>query len=216
MMTESARVTVRMRDVVLALSASRHFGRSLNRLRLQKFVYLLDQIGQLLLLLPPSKTHYSFKRGPFDPNIQNAVDALAFRGLVRIVNLRKDADNGIHAEYSLTLPGEMWLDQMQVMPGMAERRRATELLAVEIDRLGWERLRELVYAEPTYLDAKPHGFGEQLRQLEFGKPSSASIFRAISHALTTGFAREPSIELIVELYFEFLSQYSITESKYAQ
>ena len=215
MMTEAARIAVRMRDVGLALFASRHFGQSLNRLRLQKFVYLLDQIGQLLLLLPPSKTHYSFKRGPFDPNIQNAVDALAFRGLVKIVALRKDADNGIHTEYSLTQPGELWLERMQIIPGMAERRMATELLASEIDRLGWARLRELVYAEPTYLDAKPRGFGEQLRQLEFTRPSSASLFQAISHALSTGFEREPSIELIVELYFDFLSQYSITESKYA-
>ena len=213
-MTDTYRVAVRMRDVGLALLAGSTFSQSLNRIRLQKFIYLLDQIGQLLAVLPPCKSHYSFRRGPFDPYIQNAVDSLAFRGIVRITNLQKSADGSIHAEYALARAGVQWAQSVASSPVIRDRWRAAQLLAPEIDRLGWGRLRELVYAEPTYVAARPNGFGEQLRAIEFGKPSSATIFRAISHSLRSGFERAPSVELVVELYVEYLNRYSLAESRY--
>jgi hypothetical protein len=213
-MTEAYRVAIRMRDVGVALFASSQYGQQLNRIRLQKFIYLLDQVGQLLAFLPPSRTHYSFRRGPFDPNIQNAVDALAFRGLVRIIKLRKDPDGSIHAEYALTLVGVQWVESMISTADLSDRWRAAQLIASEIDRIGWDRIKELVYAEPTYVAAKPRGYGEQLRQFEFTQPSSATIFRAISHSLSCGFERIPTVDMIVELYFDYLNQYSIYESKY--
>jgi uncharacterized protein YwgA len=203
-----------MRDVGITLFASSRYGQHLNRIRLQKFIYLLDQVGQLLAFLPPSKTHYSFRRGPFDPNIQNAVDALAFRGLVKIVKLRKDSDGSVHAEYALTLAGVQWTESMISSLDLSNRWRAAQLIASEVDRIGWERIRELVYAEPTYVAAKPRGYGEQLRQLEFTQPSSATIFRAISRSLSSGFERTPTLDVVVELYFDYLNRYSISESKY--
>lgn len=213
-MTDADRVMIRMRDVGLSLLASAPHGQFLNRLRLQKFVYLLDQVGQLLRLLPPKAGHYSFRHGPFDPRIQNAVDSLAFRGLVRIARLHKTKDGTIHAEYALTPAGGSWVQSMIEDPSISNRWRAAQLIALEINRLGWDRLKELVYAEPAYVAARPNGYGEQLRQLQFSVPSSATIFRAIMHALASGFEKQPTVDLVVQLYFQYLSRYSISESKY--
>jgi hypothetical protein len=214
-MTETINVMVRMRDVGIALLAAGEYGEALNRLRLQKFIYLLDQIGQLLRLLPPMAGHYSFRNGPFDPRIQNAVDALAFRGIVKISGLHKTIDGAIHCEYSLSSAGKKWADRMIHAPTIVDRWRAAQLISIELNNLGWERLRELVYAEPAYLAARPDGYGQNLRQLEFTNPSSAAIFRAISHALTSGLPRQPTLNVVVHLYFEYLSRYAASESRFA-
>src|SRR5689334_16183969 len=108
MTTESQPVVTRMRDVGMSLLAAASFGQPLNRVRLQKFVYLLDQVGQLLRVLPPILGHYSFRNGPFDPRIQNAVDSLAFRGLVDIKGLRRTKEGAVHCDYKLSVAGIKW------------------------------------------------------------------------------------------------------------
>ena len=213
-MTPTCKVVIRMRDVGISLLASSSYSGSLNRVRLQKFIYLFDQVAQLLKLLPPKIGHYSFKNGPFDPHIQNAVDSLAFRGLVGITSLRKTSDGSIHSEYSLSPAGLKWTRRMVQSPTISDRWRVAELISAEINQLGWERLRELVYAEPAYVVARPRGYGEQLRELEFNSPSSAAVFKAFSVSLSRGFRRQPSINQIVGLYFQYLRRYSESEAKY--
>lgn len=214
MITETRPVIIRMRDVGIALLASGSFGEPLNRLRLQKFVYLLDQVGQLLRVLPPALAHYSFRNGPFDPRIQNAVDSLAFRGLVDIQSLHQARGGSIHCEYTLSVPGLGWAERMSQHPLFSDRSRAAQLIASEVNRIGWGRLRELVYAEPTYLAVRPNGYGEQLRSLQSTDPSSAAIFKGISKSLASGFKKKPTVDLVVELYFEYLKSYATAESKY--
>src|SRR4051812_8205442 len=100
-MSEHIRVLLRMSDVGMAMSAASKYGQDLNRIRLQKFIYLLDVVGYIYHLLPPRVAHKTYKHGPWDVAIQNAVDALVFRGFAEASKVQRDPNGKIHATYKL-------------------------------------------------------------------------------------------------------------------
>jgi hypothetical protein len=211
-MTSQTRVLVRMRDVGLALGAADTYDRWLTRIQLQKFIYLLDAIGLIFDLLPPSRAHLTYKYGPYDAAIQNAVDSLAFRGFVTASDVRRSPEGDISARYQLSAAGHSWLRRIADTELFASRWDAALVIGRRINTLGWERLVDLVYAEPTFVSTRPRGYG-QLLQVNNGLNNSAAfIIAVINRVLSHGFANtSTSRDLIVNLFFRYLDEFDCAQ-----
>jgi hypothetical protein len=213
-MTPQTRVLVRMRDVVLALNAASRFDQMLSRIRLQKFVYLLDVMIYLVELLPPSERHVTYRHGPFDAAIQNAVDCLAFRGLVRIADLRRETDGTTQAKYALTDSGKAWLGKLLSDSQFQVRSQVAASIAEEVDSIGWERIVALVYAEPTFVTARSLGYGAKLSPHNPLSNSAALVLRTMKRGLRSGFERTtPEPQLLLRLFFLYLRDFSLLKDQ---
>jgi len=205
-----------MRDVGLALASAAAFKQNLSRIRLQKFVYLLDVMVYLVELLPPSEGHLTYKHGPFDAAIQNAVDCLAFRGLVRVSELHRESDGQTHAKYGLTTAGATWVRRLLSDSQFQSRSRVADLIAREIQSIGWERLIALVYAEPTFVTARAVGYGVKLNPRDPLNNSAALVLSTVQRGLRFGFERAtPKPELLLKLFFRYLLDFSMLKEQTA-
>jgi DNA-binding PadR family transcriptional regulator len=201
-----------MCDVGFALSAASRHHQKLNRIRLQKFIYLLDVVGYLYEVLPPRKSHVTYKHGPFDAAIQNAVDVLVFRGFAKASNVQRDSAGKIHAAYELTPEGSSWVRKVAEDNRFSIRWDAAVEVADKVNSLGWERLVALVYAEPTFVNTKSQGYGQKLELNNGLENSAALLLETINRGLSHGFeTTSPNRELIVELFFRYLDNYSRAE-----
>jgi hypothetical protein len=207
MNSDKTSVLIRMRDVGLALRAVAPYERALSRIQLQKFLYLMDSLAGLYELLPPLEAHYTFRHGPYDPFIQSAVDSLSFRGLARIRSLVRRSNGNIASEYSLTIAGVRWSDRMLAHHALAERNEVAEVVAKQVNRIGWNRLIPLVYAEPTFFNSRPEGYGKKLKPQRSSTNSSAYVLQLIRYALP----KQSSLvtrDVIAEYYFDYLEAYA--------
>jgi len=207
MSSENIAVLVRMRDVGLALGAASHYKRSLSRIQLQKFVYLMDSLAGIYELLPPSEGHYTFRHGPYDPSIQSAVDSLAFRGLAQITSLVRRGSSSIASTYSLTNSGTRWAITVRQHPALSERNALAQVVALHVNRLGWDRIVPLVYAEPTFMDSRPEGYGKRLKPQRLSSNSSGYLLQLIQQALQSS-AELMTRGVVAEYYFDYLDRYS--------
>lgn len=207
-MAEQTRILKRMLDVGLALGAADKYDQLLNRIRLQKFIYLLDVVSYLYGILPPQSGHITYKHGPFDSAIQNAVDCLAFRGLARVFKVERDSDGSIYAEYGLSQAGKLWVDRITKDARFEIKWGAALDIGQKVDTLGWDRLRALVYAEPTFVASKPKGYGQKLIPEDSLKNSAAFFIETMNWTLRQGFENAyPSRDLLLELFFRYLDDY---------
>jgi len=198
-----------MRDVGFALTAAAEFDQLLSRIRLQKLVYLLDVLVYLVELLPPSERHLTYKHGPFDAAIQNAVDCLAFRGLVRISELYREPNGQIHSNYGLTKAGARWVERLTGDQEFRIRARVAESIAREINSIGWDQLIPLVYAEPTFVTARTLGYGTRLNPHDPLRNSAALVLKTMTHGLRVGFENTvANPELLFRLFFRYLKEFS--------
>ena len=131
---DTSTVTLRMRDVAIALGVAADHGETLNRIRLQKFVYLMDAVAVIFATLPASEGHYTFKHGPFDPAIQNAVDSLAFRGLVNIVRAQENDEGSVSADYTLSEAGRDLFREFDATEAIPSRVEIGREVAARVDR----------------------------------------------------------------------------------
>lgn len=203
------RVSLRMRDVAFALlAARRHAATTLNRIGLQKFIYLMDSVATLYDSFPPREGHVTYHHGPYDPAIQNAVDALAFRGLARVVSLRERSDQ-LSTAYELNDHGMNWAERLGSYPALQSRWMIASDIAAHASQLGWHRLRALVYAEPTYASVRSGGLGKQLAVASQTDPSTATLLSYFRAALSTrSDGRSPSRELLLDLLFRYLDVFA--------
>lgn len=208
-MSETTFTLIRMRDAGFALRAANEHGRSLSRIQLQKYIYLMDAIAIVFELLPPTQAHYTFRHGPFDPHIQNAVDALAFRGLAKIERLSQRAGKSVASEYALSAAGARWTTALIAQADFATRSEIAETVGRHVNRLGWHRLVELVYAEPTFVAARPEGFGKRLKPQRGLSASSAQVLQLIRRVLASR-KSVPRRDVLATYYFEYLDRYSRT------
>jgi len=204
---DSSTITLRMRDVTSALGAAAEYRQTLNRIRLQKFVYLMDAVAVIFNTLPPSEGHYTFKHGPFDPAVQNAVDSLAFRGLVTITKLAQGEEGTISADYTLSEAGEDYFQRLLAHDAGAHRVVVAREVALRIQRIGWRRLKELVYAEPTFLKARAGGYNRRLVTYNGRQVSTGRLLQIITRSLSTQGIR-PTREIVLDAYFEYLDKYA--------
>ena len=207
-MAGKTRVLVRMRDVGMSLKVANNFDKWLTRIQLQKFVYLMDVINLLYDLLPPSEAHLTYKYGPYDAAIQNAVDSLAFRGFAAVRDVQRSSEGDVSARYQLTPEGNSWIEEISETMVFVSRWEAASAVGRQIDDLGWGRLINLVYAEPTFVSRRHRGYGQTL-PMNNGVDNSAAFFMAsIKRVLGHGFEKMSiNRELIVDLFFRYLDEY---------
>lgn len=207
-MDSRTRVLVRMRDAGMALKVARNFGRWLSRTQLQKFIYLLDIISLLYDLLPPSEAHRTYKYGPYDVAIQNAIDSLSFRGFVTVYDVHRSPDGDVSSRYQLTPEGNSWIEEISEMVEFVSRWKAASAVGRQINKLGWERIVNLVYAEPTFVSMRNRGYGQTL-PVNNGINNSAAFFMAsINRVLCHGFEKiSINPDLIPNLFFRYLAEY---------
>lgn len=202
-------ILLRMRDVGFALEAAGSYKRQLNRIGLQKFVYLCDAVSRLYEIFPPLDGHYTYKHGPYDPAIQNAVDSLAFRGFVRVHGAERDNTGNVSATYGLSAAGSDFTRILAKVEPFQNRWGAAVDVAAQVNARGWSRLRELAYAEPTYAIERIHGFGRPLKPGDRFRNSTASLLETFKQTLRAGFKDvKPSNRLLLELFFRYLENYS--------
>ena len=207
-MAEQKQILLRMRDVVLTLGVAEEYGQNLSRTQLQKFIYLLDVIGYLYEILSPIDGHKTYMHGPYDKEIQNAVDSLAFRGFVEVYSVKYDSYSK-QSSYKLSEAGKQWLKKIIREGGMSLRWEAARLIGNKVNRFGWGSLVQLVYAEPTFVSARPKGYGQKIEPYNGLENSAAFLFQILEHGLNRGSNnKRPKRELMVELFFRYLDTYN--------
>lgn len=201
MISQRAHVSLRSRDVVLVLAAAQDCGkrRSLFRIEVQKFVYLLDTFGRMWAAV--ASPHFAtYKNGPYDFRLQSALDSLSFRGFVRASDVRVK-DSVATASYSLTAGGHaLYREIAEHFPardGIA-RRLATRLSG------RWRNIIPLVYAEPAYLQERIRGHGVRLSPDTVSSTSAAQLVLEFKRIVISTIGIEPGPSVLEELLFEFL------------
>lgn len=202
-----------MSDVAFALNAASHYGQRLSRIRLQKFIYLLDIVGYMYEMLPPADNHHSYNNGPYDAAIQNAVDSLAFRGLVNVTDVEKSPNGKIQCNYTLTPSGKQWGKSLASQGEFKLRFLAANAVGENIQKLGWKRLVDLVYAEPTYIQKRFAGFGQRIDITDGTQNTSAYLAGLINRFLEIGKQEKLNRELAVDVFFRFLDNYDKTSKR---
>ena len=199
----------RMGDVMLALGEAARAKVRPTKIQLQKFVYLTDVLGQVVGALKPREGHKTYRNGPYDPAIQNAVDALAFRGLAKVAGAWRTPSGHMATSYTLAGPGREFLQKMQSHPAFARKVQMAGLVGGELRDLGWDRIVSLVYAEPTFVATRPSGWGSRLAA-EDGLAVSAAfivaVMRRVAGTLSTEHTASP--EWVTDRFFAYLSDYA--------
>lgn len=213
-MSEKIKVINRMLDVALALNAARTHEQYLNRTQLQKYIYLIDSLSIIYEFLPPKSGHITYNYGPYDKAIQNAVDSLAFRGFIKIQNIKKLDGENLNTQYGLSASGLNFIKKLINNKAFQIRNLATLDIGKKINFFGWNKLVDLVYAEPTFINAKPKGPGQELNPEDMQKTSSAFLINIFKQVLNQG-AEDfvPDRKLILELFFRYLNEYSLIASQ---
>lgn len=199
---------LRMRDVIFALDLAHAAGAKLNKIQIQKFIYLIDSVSYLFEFFPPSKAHVTYQQGPWDAGLQNSVDALSFRGLVSI-EVAPYSD--LARVYFPTEAGRQWSERLRTISAFSNRWEASVQVAKRVARIGWKKLKALVYAEPTYLALRAHGYGQELHQYDAMDVSTASFLQLIEFALKPYMKESEAsfpISTLIDVYFEFLEEYA--------
>jgi hypothetical protein len=204
-----------MNDVAFALDVGAHFGQRLSRIRLQKFIYLLDIVGYMYEMLPPADNHRSYNNGPYDAAIQNAVDSLAFRGLVNISDVEKTSGK-IHCNYTLTPSGNKWAKSLASRSEFNLRFVAANAVGENIQKLGWKRLVDLVYAEPTYVQKRFSGFGQRIDITDGTQNTSAYLAGLINRFLEIGKQHKLNRGLAVDIFFRYLDNFAKASTEQAR
>jgi hypothetical protein len=202
-----------MSDVAITLATASSYEQKLNRIRLQKFIYLLDIVGYMYEVLPPAVNHMSYNNGPYDPAIQNAVDSLAFRGLVEISDVELLPGGNFSSQYALTLAGEEWVKTLAEQEAFKLRFGAASIIGKKVEKLGWWRLKGLVYAEPTYVQKKYSGFGQRIDITKGMENTAAYLIGLINLSLGLRNKQIVNRELAVDVFFRFLDNFDLSSVK---
>jgi len=206
----------RFKDVLLALGAVTHLNLALQRIQLQKFIYLLDIFSSTWSEVSKPPRFQPYNHGPYDKNIQNAVDALAFRGLVEVTNINFQGTNKVQASYRLSNAGRIFLPGMILHPVLLEEYQLALEVADEVQRRGWDQIVKIVYAEPTYFSART---SEDRRVLATNEPTSnqttylAGLFR---DAWATTSESPPTRLAFVQTMFLVFDQFRLSPAQELQ
>lgn len=153
----------RLKDVLFALAAAAEVSQPLGRLPLQKLIYLADVLSPIWRDIAKPLGFSPYRNGPYDPRIQNTVDALVFRGFAKVSSPSFRRINNIECQYSLTDQGVRLVEQLTPDAGLNDDLSLFREIAKEVSRRGWQEIKSLVYSEPTYDFARATGNSGRLR-----------------------------------------------------
>lgn len=198
----------RAKDVLLALATASAHVEGLGRLQLQKLIYLFDILAVLWRDVDGSNSFLPWNHGPYDRTIQNAVDCLAFRGLVSIDELSFRDVRKAHCSYSLTSAGKLAVERLVKEEAFANDIDLFREIALEITRRGWSKIKEIVYSEPTYNTARVTEQGTTLFVSQ-NYNLSWKLVRGVRDGFELGRKKPMSRRTLVQVFFATLDQYRI-------
>jgi len=201
----------RSKDVLLALSVAAGWRQTLNRLQLQKLVYLFDVLALSWRHVGSPRGFRPWHNGPYDASIQNAVDALAFRGFVAASDVAFRRTRNAEARYSLTDAGAEAVDRLAENSAIADDLELLRAIAAEIDARGWKKIRQIVYAEPTYNRARAKSEMSELPVNNVLENLSSRLLADLKRAFDLDSAQPMSARTLVQALFAILDQYSAQE-----
>ena len=204
----TTRVLLRSGDTLIALLVTEAYIETLNRIQLQKVVYLMDAVSHLYAFRPPREAHVIYKRGPYDLCLQNAVDALAFRGLISVTDVDKRRGGAMAVTYALNTTGRACATQLIQEQAFSAKHRVAQNVAENIHRLGWDHLVRLVYAEPTFARTRLGGYGQRLFLNDGAKCSATFLTTTIARAVLDGLDATLDPSLLVRVFFDYLAEYA--------
>lgn len=208
-MDSGKNVLNRMGDVAFALNEAAQAKVRPTKIQLQKFVYLTDVLGQVVGSLKPREAHKTYRNGPYDAAIQNAVDALAFRGLVTVADVWRTPSGHLATSYQLATPGREFVQKISQHPTFIRKSRMAGLVGAELRVHGWNRIVSLVYAEPTFVATRPTGWGSRLAAEDGLQVSTAFVVAVLRRAAGTLDPEHPaSAEWITGRFFAYLDDYA--------
>jgi hypothetical protein len=192
--------------VIAALQAARSSNRYLAKIELQKFIYLNDIVGYLYDVLPPKQHHVTYRFGPYDNVIQNTIDSLSFRGFVVPMAVeRLPQGGGTRARYKLSGAGLKLASSLEGKKAFRRKFSTARWVAIKLSELGWRRLVDLVYAEPTYVAAKSSGFGKTIDVANGLQNSAAAIINLLERSIKEGLTDiHLDREFVADLFFDYL------------
>jgi uncharacterized protein YwgA len=188
-------------DVLFALKTAADYNQTLGRIQLQKYVYLTDTVGLIWEVIAPKNGHETYKHGPFDESINNAVDVLAFRGFVDIVSIKME-EKRVDALYCINKTGIKLFEGIVAEEHFNKKNTLYQQIGIHVNRIGWRKLRELVYAEPTYLQSRASGYGYKFDYLSLFSNESLRILYQFENMLKDG--QKISKENMVSLFFKLI------------
>jgi len=195
--------THRFKDVLLALAAASRANVSLQRIQLQKLIYLMDVFSAVWREVSKPTSFEPEKRGPWDRQIQNAVDALAFRGLVNIdgINIRKATE--IRTQYSLSESGHTVILSLCRQSEIADQLQLAHEIAREVGRphRGWGTIKRIVYSEPTYVSVKDSGSRRRLPLDNPMRNQTSALVRMFADSWGWTAQTPPTREVFVQTLF---------------
>ena len=193
----------RYSDVLISLFFARKYDQNaIGRIQLQKLIYLVDIISIIWEVLAPRYGHETYKYGPYDKNIQNAVDALVFRRLVDIVSLDMNSENNIDVKYKINEFGIMLYEKIKDENIIAKKIELYDNITQEVDKREWFNLKGMVYSEPYYLLNKVEGYGYGFDYLNSLKNQSLRILYDFERMLKTG--QKISKQNMVSIFFKLI------------
>jgi len=191
----------RYSDVIISLYATRKNKSNLGRLQLQKFIYLCDTISLLWNQAALNNGYITYKHGPWDQKIQNAVDVLAFRGFVEIDSTETCNAKKVSAFYKITPDGCKLVEQFSQTLPFSKRLRLCNEVSDAVTQRGWNNLLSLVYSEPTYVQEGGIGWGRKLKMNSIMTNISLRVLTFFSALSRNSKISEANITI---LYFELL------------
>ncbi|NOT05201.1 MAG: hypothetical protein HOP27_11440 [Anaerolineales bacterium] len=200
-----SKMSLRYKDVLFALSAAKSHQQLLGRLQLQKYIYLADTLS-LLWEVMNINGYETYKRGPYDPNIQNAVDVLAFRGFVLIKDSKYSSDGNVAVNYEISILGEEIVSKLILEEIFLRKYQLFYLLSEYIEERGWGKLLDLVYSEATYLTGRVAGYGHALKLNSLLSNETIQIlfgFNTLTRDRNVKFSREN----LLSIFFQILDNY---------
>jgi hypothetical protein len=198
----------RMSDVLFALEQAGKARVRPTKIQLQKFIYLSDALGQLVGVLRPKAGHKTYRNGPYDAAIQNAVDALAFRGFVRIAGIWRTPNGTLGTSYVLSAAGNVLLQKFHQSETFVQATYIAGLVGTELLQRGWDQVVNFVYAEPTFVSTRPSGWGAELRSEDGLRVSAAFLIAVIRRASAElNLRKQPDTNWVTDRFFAFLRDY---------
>lgn len=196
----------RYKDVIMALGVANKYGESLGRLQLQWIIYLADTLSLIWGISSLKQGHQTYKNGPYDLRIQNAIDVLAFRGLVDIKSSNINLNKKVAVNYMLNDIGSKFLYEINQHDYFANKYELYKLIAQHINKRGWYELINLAYAEPNYVKQKAKGWGRNLYTQDILKNDAARIVLDFNNLLRDK-RQLLSKQNLVYIFFKILDNY---------
>jgi hypothetical protein len=216
-------------EILYALNEARSKGGgTLSKLSLQKLLYLSGALAPIKRVILEYLHFITEKRGPYSKDIQNTVDHLVAMGLVEITRF-ETFRGGSLANYRISKVGQTVVDLLLQYPKEAEKcwwiSLVTKLVFSYFYGEGLrgkndEKIKSLVYQDPTYKDLKLKGLFHHLIELDDQKSVTFKLISAMKEYITKHMPATSksddrrSAEILLSAFFEYLYINSLSENKH--